>query len=312
MNAAGEAVNVNPAQTRRLRAAGAPISWGVSEVTGWGHQMSPRRVLAEMRGLGLLATELGPAGFLPAEPARRAAVLDSYGIRVVGGFVPVVLHDPAVDPSPALARVAAGFAESGAGVLVLAADLGQGGSYEERKELDPQAWRTLLGNLDRAVMAAAEHGVVAALHPHVGTAVERPGDVQRVLDGSSVPLCVDTGHYLVGGGNPAELAAAAADRIAHVHLKDADPTLAERVRSGDLGYAEAVSAGLFRPLGRGGAAIAEVVGTLEAAGYRGWYVLEQDTRLLREPPAGGGPIGAVRASLDYLASIGTKRTPGDG
>ena len=31
------------------RVAAAPISWGVSEVPGWGYQMEPMRVFEEMR-----------------------------------------------------------------------------------------------------------------------------------------------------------------------------------------------------------------------------------------------------------------------
>ena len=36
-----------------MKIAGAPISWGVCEVPGWGYQLSPRRVLAEMSEVGL-------------------------------------------------------------------------------------------------------------------------------------------------------------------------------------------------------------------------------------------------------------------
>ena len=50
------------------RIAGAPISWGVCEVPNWGYQLAPSRVLDEMRDVGLAATELGPEGFLPADP----------------------------------------------------------------------------------------------------------------------------------------------------------------------------------------------------------------------------------------------------
>lgn len=53
------------------RLAGAPISWGVSEVPAWGHRMAARRVLAEMREAGLQATELGPPGFLPVRRQCR-------------------------------------------------------------------------------------------------------------------------------------------------------------------------------------------------------------------------------------------------
>jgi len=36
--------------------AGAPISWGVIEVPGWGHQMSQDRVLSEMTERGYSAS----------------------------------------------------------------------------------------------------------------------------------------------------------------------------------------------------------------------------------------------------------------
>jgi len=290
----------------RARAVAAPISWGVSEVPGWGHQMPVERVLAEMRALGLTATELGPPGFLPARPVDRDALLDRYGLALIGGFIPVVLHDPGVDPSRAIAAAAAALGTDGAEprVLVLAADLGQAG-YDAAAEIDAAGWRAMLANLDRAAVVAADHGLRATLHPHVGTAVVRPEQVARVLSGSGIALCLDTGHYLVGGGDPAVLVAAAAAtaRIAHVHLKDADPDLAARVRSGAIRYADAVAAGLYRPLGRGGARIAAVVGRLEASGYRGRYVLEQDVRLDHEPDPQAGPVEAVRASLDYLAAL---------
>src|SRR5687767_11794150 len=79
------------------RLAGAPISWGVCEVPGWGRQLPPERVLAEMASLGLAATELGPIGYLPLEPARARALLDRDGLGVVAGFLPLVLHEPSID-----------------------------------------------------------------------------------------------------------------------------------------------------------------------------------------------------------------------
>ena len=85
---------------RTLKIAGAPISWGVCEVPGWGYQLSPQRVLAEMRDLGLAATELGPEGFLPSDPDELSALLDSYGLSCVGTFAPVLLHDAGHDPLP--------------------------------------------------------------------------------------------------------------------------------------------------------------------------------------------------------------------
>jgi inosose dehydratase len=279
------------------RIAGAPISWGVCEVPGWGHQLSPGRVLGEMRELGLAATEFGPDGFLPAAAPARAELLEAYGLRPVGGFVPVVLHDPSRDPVPEVDRALDGF--GAAGTLVLAAATGLDG-YDGRPDLDETAWSTLLGNLGRIAERAAARGVLATLHPHVGTVVERREEVARVLDGSDIGLCLDTGHLLVGGTDPGELARASAARVAHVHLKDVDAALAARVRRADLTYTEAVRAGLYRPLGAGDVDVTGIVRSLEGAGYAGWYVMEQDTVLDAEPPEGAGPRADVAAGVAFL------------
>ena len=82
--------------------------WGVCEVPGWGYQLSPERVLAEMTQVGLAATELGPAGFLPNDPRRAASVLREHHLAWVGGFVPVILHLPGHDPVPEIQNVLAG------------------------------------------------------------------------------------------------------------------------------------------------------------------------------------------------------------
>lgn len=283
------------------RVAGAPISWGVCEVPGWGHQLDPDRVLREMRDLGLTATEFGPIGFLPDDPEDTAAVLRAYGLRAVGGFLPVVLHDPSYDPLPEVDAYLDACLAAGAGVVVLAAATGAEG-YDERPALDDKGWATLLANLDQLADRAAERGVVAALHPHVGTMVETADEVEHVLAGSQVGLCVDTGHLLVGGADPVALAVAHAGRVVHVHLKDVDDAVAIRVRSGELTYGDAILEGLYTPLGAGDVDVATLVGALETARYTGWYVLEQDVKL-RGAPQGEGPVADVRTSLDFLRGV---------
>lgn len=280
--------------------AGAPISWGVCEVPGWGYQLPVARVLGEMRQLGLTATEFGPDGYLPAGPGERSGVLAAHGLAAAGGFVPVVLHDKDRDPVPVIDRALDGFGDVAA-VVVLAAATGTDG-YESRPELDEAAWATLLGNLKRGVARAAERGFTATLHPHVGTMVERREEVLRVLDGTDVRLCLDTGHLLIGGTDPAGLAREAAGRVGHVHLKDVRQEVAAKVADGAISYTDGVRAGLYQPLGRGDVDVAGVVSALRRARYRGWYVLEQDTILSGEP-ADEGPVRQVRESLDYLRGL---------
>jgi inosose dehydratase len=283
------------------RVAGAPISWGVCEVPGWGYQLRPDRVLTEMREVGLAATEFGPDGFLPAEPESLAKVLSDHHLTAVGGFTPTVLHRPDHDPLPGVAHLLDSYDAANAHTLVLSADSGQAG-YDTRPTLDEEGWRHLLSNLDRIAALAADQGVRAVLHPHVGTMIEKPDEVQRVLDGSQIALCLDTGHLYIGGTDPAELTRQAPDRIAHTHLKDVNGTIAAQVRDGRLTYTEGVRDGMYRPLGAGDVDIAAIVDHLESHGYTGWYVLEQDTMLTGEP-RGEGPVADVRTSADYVREL---------
>ncbi|MCU1595581.1 MAG: inosose dehydratase [Frankiales bacterium] len=285
----------------RDRVAGAPISWGVCEVAGWGYQLEPDLVLRQMRDLGLRATEFGPVGFLPSQPEARAELLASYGLGAVGEFVPLVLHDANVDPTVVLDTALDGLVAAGATVVVLAAATG-GEGYDARPDLDADAWRRVAVSLDALTARARDRGITACLHPHVGTVVESAEEIDRVLTTSDVALCLDTGHALIGGADPVALARDAADRIRHMHLKDVDLAWAKRVQSGEIGYSAAVAQGLYRPLGQGDVDVAAIVGSLEAAGYEGWYVLEQDT-VLPGPPDGPGPAADVAQCLAFLTGL---------
>ncbi|MFI5838846.1 TIM barrel protein [Catenuloplanes sp. NPDC051500] len=277
------------------RIGGAPISWGVCEAPGWGLELPAGRVLQEMSGLGLAATELGPTGYLGKTPAEVRKLLDDSGLRLIGGFLPVPMHIATPADLEEAAAAMDTLASAGATVVVLAARSADG-SYDNAVPLDDAEWTRLFATLATLQDLARERGLLPTLHPHVGTAIESRDAVLRLLAGSDVPICLDTGHLLLGGMRPEELIALAADRIAHVHLKDVDTAVAGR----GLAYLDAVRAGLYRPLGAGDLDIPGIIRSLEAAGYRGWYVLEQDCALAEVPPAGEGPADDVRRSVNYL------------
>ncbi len=289
-----------------MRVAGAPISWGVSELPGWGHRMPPDRVLAEMRQVGLEATELGPPGYLPADASARGELLERHRMRLVAGFVAAVLHDPSGRPLEEIDHEATTLAASGAEVVVVAAALG-GETYDNRRGLNASEWRRLAKTLGEAAEAAIEHGLILAFHPHAGTAVATASDVERLLETTQVDLCLDTGHLFLGGADPAAIACDAGGRIRHVHLKDVDSTVAGRLRAGEVSYADAVRQGLYKPLGQGDLDIDAVFTRLQEAGYQGWFVLEQDTALTAEPEPQSGPAAAARQSLEYFRRIASAK-----
>jgi inosose dehydratase len=291
----------------QARLAAAPISWGVCEVPGWGLQLRPDRVLAEMAELGFRATELGPQGWLPLDGARARAELDRHGLRLVGGFVPVVVHEPELGGTrDHAARAAAQLAAAGADVFVaaLVTDL----EWSAPPALDDDAWKRVGAHLREIADFVSSDGLELMLHPHVGTLVESAADVERALEHTDVLWCFDTGHLLIGGVDPVEFVRRHTARIGHVHLKDVDARLAERLRSGALTLVRATQAGLFRPLGEGDARIDEVVRLLDESGYERWLVLEQDIAITgSEPAVGAGPALDVRKSIEFLSTRAPRR-----
>lgn len=286
------------------RVAGAPITWGVDGSPGWGHLMDPDRVLEEMVEVGLRATELGPDGYLGDSTTDVLARLDRHGLELVAGFVPVVLYrDRGTDEQLAyFDRAAATLAAGGARVAVLGADSHLAG-YDTEIILDEEEWDRFFVGLERLQAIAAGHGVTVALHPHWGMAVQGQASVDAVIDRSDVGFCVDTGHLALAGVDIASTIERARGRIHHIHLKDVDMDAAEKVRSGRVGFRQAVIDGMFLPLGMGGVDIAGTIVALEKQGFDGWYVIEQDLALDEDPAPGEGPIENAIQSMRFLHEL---------
>lgn len=283
------------------RVAGAPVSWGVIEIPDWGYQIPADRVLREAASLGLKAVEAGPEGLLPRDPAAVRDLLSQYDLKLIGGFVPAVLHEPSVREKE-LAHVeerARFFAAAGADVVVLAA-MPASEDFGKFVEIDEESWKDLFESLKMVEDICGRHGVAVSLHQHYGTVVERDDQLERSLEGSEMGLCLDTGHLAIGGSDPVEIAKTYGDRVNHVHLKDVNLEVAARLAAREITFKEAAQKRAFRPLGEGDVDLGAVLDRLQGSGYAGWYVLEQDSVLEGEPPEGEGPLVGVGRSLDFL------------
>ena len=209
------------------RVAGAPITWGVDGSPGWGYLMGRDRVLREMVESGLSATELGPDGYLPTDPVELQDYLAQFDLSIVGGFVPALLYRP--DRIEAqleyVTRAARQLASTGSKVLVLGPSSHHPG-YDTSVDMNADEWTAFLTNLRRLEGVVNDAGLKTALHPHWGMAIETGKHIDRLLESSSVGLCLDTGHVYLAGTDPVDVARAARGRVLHVHLKDVDPARA--------------------------------------------------------------------------------------
>ncbi len=293
-----------------LRLATAPVTWGV-DVAGAPANPPWRRVLDEIAASGIGALELGPVGYLPEDATLLREALRSRGLTAVGSFISEDLHDPgALREVIGMARRACrAIAAAEGSVLVIidrpggqrAAAAGRSGAS---RRLDTASWNTMLGAIQRVAAIADDFGLRAAVHPHAGTYVEYEDEVDRLLEHSDVGLCLDTGHLAYAGLVGHEAIARYGDRLAHLHLKDIDGTVLDRVTRGNVGFSEAVAQGIFCPLGRGIVDLGAALEALDGVGYQGFATIEQD-----RVPGSGSPRQELAESLAALkAAAGNRRT----
>jgi inosose dehydratase len=163
--------------------------------------------------------------------------------------------------------------------------------------LDDRGWATLFEQIHEIANACGERGFEVAFHPHGGSYVEAPFEVDRLMEGIELELlglCLDTGHSYFGGDDPLRLIEAHGEAITWVHLKDVDVDVMAELKREGLGLEEAWRRGVFCELGEGGVPIDDVLSRLQSAGYQSWIVVEQD-RLL---DGGTAELGRARGDAD--------------
>lgn len=294
-----------------IKIATAPVSWGIFEVEGFGTDKTYGQVLDEMAEAGYSGTELGPYGFLPSNPNVLQAELSVRGLHLVSAFVPIPLSEPSAyeRAEREVVKVADLLKACGATLIVLADAMTPermalaGRVLEEQQGLTEDQWRAAADVIMDIARACAARGLRTAFHHHAGTYVETPGEIERLLsltDPEHVGLCLDTGHYLYGGGDPVDAVRRFGGRIWHLHLKDVRASVLDAVRHERLGFLEAVGRGVFCELGEGMVNIRAVVAALQEANYDGWAVVEQDVDI-RQP--GVNPLASARRNRAYLREV---------
>ncbi|MCP8969772.1 sugar phosphate isomerase/epimerase family protein [Ectobacillus ponti] len=175
--------------------------------------------------------------------------LTFIGVYTGGNFIyPDVLEEELakVEETAALA------AELGAGHLIVG-----GGAIRGNGILESD-YQELGQALDRVVAIAKRYGLVPSYHPHLGTMVQSPEQLDKLMPLTAIHLCPDTAHIEAGGGDPVDVIRKYADRIKYVHFKDYEN-------------------GEFVPLGEGHQQFDDMVAILEANGYEGWVTVELDS-----------------------------------
>jgi inosose dehydratase len=292
----------------------APCSWGVLEFELEGTAAGYVRVLDEIAETGYAGTELGDWGFMPTDPSLLRQAVHARGLTLLGAFVPVMLKDPSAHAAGVEAALRTAQllvrAEGASPFIVLADENGKipartqnAGRIQPEHSLSPVEWQIAAEGAEKVARAVRqETGLRTVFHHHCAGYVETPTEIDtllRLTDPDLLGLCLDTGHYCFGGGNPLEFLRQYFPRIWHIHFKDCQPGVAARSRQEGWDYFTSVRNGIFCELGKGEIDFSAFKTELEKLGYTGWIVVEQDIL-----PGMGSPKESALRNRRYLANIG--------
>jgi inosose dehydratase len=276
----------------RIAVANAPCSYGAFEITvGVNPNVpEPLELLDAVRDAGYAGIDLGPLGYL-GSGAELVERLHGRQLALAGGYLelPYTDADALTAELPRLEGLldvldAVGAADGAPPPRPTLADAGSlqrsrfpGRAASDRSiGWDDATWGRFAEGLGRVVARCRERGYEPTFHHHTATYVEAQWEIERLLELTEVGLCLDTGHLLLGGGDPVAAIRAWGDRINHFHLKDARLDVLQAIVADAAPVEEIWRRRAFCALGEGDVAIDEVLAALQAIGYAGWLVVEQD------------------------------------
>jgi inosose dehydratase len=298
--------------------ANAPVSYGAFEITvGIDPRVpEPLMLLDHVASAGYAGVDLGPVGYLGlgAELAER---LESRGLALAGGYLELPFSEPerlaaALPELDALLDVFDSVRPDGAPApRPTLADAGSAAraALPGRSALDPSVgfddvgWERFADGVALALARSRERGYEPTFHHHTATYIEAQWEIERMLEVTEVGLCLDTGHLLLGRGDPVTAVREWGARINHVHLKDARLDVLHAIVAEGAPVEAIWRRNAFCPLGEGDVDVDGVLAALGEIGYTGWLVVEQD--IIPDPSA---PLDQAareqRANREYLRARG--------
>ena len=270
-----------------------PIAWANDDDRTIGAHIPTEQILHEAgEVIGFDGIENGHRW--PEDPEALKALLGRYGLKFVSGWYSTELLTRSVEEEIAavqghLARLKA----NGCTVCIVCecSNTVHGRrdvAVNDRPRLTAAEMAQFGARIEVFAAWMASQGVMLAYHHHMGTVVESPDEIDAFMaaTGPATRLLFDAGHCAFAGGDPAEVLARHAGRVAHFHAKNIRRPVTERVRAEGMSFLDGVLAGAFTVPGdpEGAIDFVPLLRILAAAGYDGWLVIEaEQDPVLRNP-----------------------------
>jgi inosose dehydratase len=273
-----------------IRVAGAPVSFGVFELEPEeGVELAgPDEVCSVLEQEGYAGVDLGPVGFLGRGTDLRDR-LARHELELAGGWIdlPFFDGDAMTEHLSDLEGILDVFEEAALGEpnmlplptlacsssAIRRAHPGGGAEFS----LTADQWKPFADNVMVAADRVRARGLEPTFHHHACTYVETPDEIDELLNRTDIGLTFDTGHLLLGGGDPLTGWRRWADRINHLHLKDARVSVLQSVIDAKGDMRDVWAGRAFVPFGDGDLDLDGFMDAVMASDFDGWLVIEQDT-----------------------------------
>jgi inosose dehydratase len=269
-----------------VKLGAAPITWGVESADD-PRNPSAEFVLSQSAEAGYQGCELGAPGFFGSQAESINRRFAHNSLDAVAFWMDIPLDKPlTAETSDSLGRTCKLLADVNAQHLIVSDLLtAERMTIVGRVSQFPQEWwipdqcSQAKATLLQIQEIATRHERVLSVHPHVGGHIETGDEIEELLNcinGTTIGLCVDTGHVSIGGSDPVQLLESQFARVRILHAKDVDESVLSNLQAGELTYEEAVAAGLYSDLGNGLVDWAGYRDALHRNQYDGWVIAEQD------------------------------------
>ncbi len=283
----------------------APIAWTNDDLPDLGKENTFEQCVSEMALAGFTGSEVGNK--YPKDPKALKRALDLRGLEICNQWFSSFLLTKPFEEVEKEFRVQLEFLKAMGAKIIGASE--QSYSVQGQQEtpvfghkyvMNDQEWERFCDGMNRlGKIALEEYGIHLTFHHHMGTVVQNPDEVERMMEHTDpryVNLLYDTGHFAYCGADPLEMVKKYADRIRHVHLKDIRREVVERVRRENLSFLEGVRQGAFTIPGDGCIEFEPIFQVLEENGYEGYMLVEAE-----QDPAKADPLEYAIRARKYIA-----------
>lgn len=282
----------------------APIAWTNDDLPDLGAENTFEQCVSEMALAGYTGSEVGNK--YPKDPKELKKALDLRGMEICNQwFSSFLITKPFEEVEKEFRSQLAYLKEMGAKIIGASEQSysvqGQQDTpiFGHKYVMNDEEWERFCNGMNAlGKIAKEEYGISLTFHHHMGTVVQNPDEVERMMEDTDpeyVSLLFDTGHFTYCGADPLEMAEKYIDRIKHVHLKDIRPEVVKEVKEKELSFLDGVRMGAFTVPGDGCIDFDPIFKVLEENDYEGYMLVEAE-----QDPAKANPLEYAMKARDFI------------